>query len=99
MKIRTDYVTNSSSSSFVICNNTNETLTSEDVVRKLFERIIEDAKDRFIIEPGESIVYECSDNISDGEFEVFIHNTFDGWGCSSAYNTDDVSIKFNESHH
>ena len=72
MKARRDFVTNSSSSSFVICNNTNETLTSEDIVRKLFERILEDAKDRFILEPGESLVYECSDDLSDGEFEVFI---------------------------
>ena len=99
MKARRDFVTNSSSSSFVICNNTNETLTSEDIVRKLFERILEDAKDRFILEPGESLVYECSDHLSDGEFEVFIHNTFGGWGSSSAYNTDDISIEFEESHH
>lgn len=99
MKARRDFVTNSSSSSFVICNNTNETLTSEDVVRKLFERIIEDAKDRFILEPGESIVCECSDHLSDGEFEVFIHNTFGGWGSASAYNTDDISVEFKESHH
>jgi hypothetical protein len=73
-------------------------MTSEDVARKLFEKIIEDAKDRFTLKPGESIEYECGDSYSDGFFEMFIHNTF-GWGSSSAFENDAVEIKFWESHH
>lgn len=99
MKVRRDFVTNSSSSSFVISNNSNETLTSEDVARKLFERIIEDAKDRFVLKPGESMEIECRDHGSDGAFENFIHSEFGGWGDSCLYENDDVSISFGESHH
>jgi hypothetical protein len=75
-------------------------MTSEDVARKLFEKIIEDSKDRFALEPGESIKYECGDSCyADGAFECFIHNTFGGWGSTSEFENDEVKIKFCESHH
>lgn len=99
MKKRYGFVTNSSSSSFIIKNNSNETMTSEDIARKFFEKIIEDAIGRFELEPGESIEYECGDHSYDGAFENFIHNEFGYYGSSWLYENDDVSINFGESHH
>ncbi len=98
MKIRYDFVTNSSSSSFIITNNSDEMLTSEEIARKFFEKIIEDAKDRFVLAPGDNIIYECGDCISsDGAFEAFIHNAYTWY--EYVFLHDDVSVKFHESHH
>lgn len=99
MKTRHDFVTNSSSSSFIITNNSQETLTSEEIARKFFEAIIEDAKDRFTLEPEQSIEYECGDSIYDGIFENFIHDEFGGWGNKNLYRNKDVSVEFFASHH
>lgn len=94
-----DFVTNSSSSSFLITNNSDETMTSKDIAMALLSKIIEDADGRFILAPGESIRYECGDHEDDGAFENFIHSGFSGWGCSERYGNGDVSVDFLESNH
>ena len=99
MKIRKDFVTNSSAASFVITNKTNEYLTSEEVVLKLLEKIIEDARDRFTLGPGESITIVCGDASSDGAFENFIHNEIGDWYYKNYFKSDGIDVKMVESYH
>lgn len=73
-------------------------MTSEEMVRKVFEKIIEDAKDRFTLEPGESIELECGDAPGDGPFEIFIHNELSDY-MSYCYDTDHVDVELKESYH
>lgn len=101
MKNRLGFVTNSSSSSFIIRNKTDRTVTSKELAEELAKRlrdeadaIINDAEGRFEIEPNGEVEIECGDHYDDGAFENYIHNEV-GWGTS----TDSFSITYGESHH
>lgn len=111
MKVRKDFVTNSSSSSFILHNNTDKDLNCREFVMELMKQILDDAEAENITIPAHgSTKIECSDHLDDGAFEYFIHNVVgNDWasnGCFE-YRSDGVnyfedcpvSVKFNESHH
>lgn len=99
MKYRQGFVTNSSSSSFLITNKTNETLTMKDIIMSYFEDILKDCDENFeywSLEPGEQISMECTDHRDESEVEAFIHRV--GSFYSSLY-SNKVSISELENHH
>lgn len=100
MKTRSDFVTNSSSSSFIITNKTDEYMTSKDVVLALMSKILEDADGRFELEPGERKTIICGDHYDvDGYFEAFIHNQAGSTWDGDLYENDLVTVEFDESYH
>lgn len=101
MKSRCGFVTNSSSSSFIIRNTSDKEMTPKEIAMSLFERIIEDADNAipYPLSPGQEIEIECEDHY-ENYFETFIHNECGGIFSDWNYNVlGDIEIEFVESHH
>lgn len=99
MKTRNGFVTNSSSSSFLITNKTDKPMTAKDVAMSLVARMLKDAeKQDFELAPHGKISLECGDHPEDGAFENFIHYLYGGWSCLDI-GDGEIDVYLYESHH
>ena len=91
-----DYYSENNIHKFIITNNTNGNMTSEDFAKNLFYKIIRDAKDKFILTPGKSIEIECSDDW-ENLFEKYLIDNFEGtWSHGDAFMCNDIGVKYVE---
>lgn len=99
MKYRNGFVTNSSSSSFIITNKTDEDLNGKELLLKYLEPILEAAEKHIPNIPANSKITIVCDDGGDA-FERFTHNT---WGdiYSGVYGADHniAECELDESYH
>lgn len=99
MKMRSDFVTNSSSSSFIITNKTDEDLNGRELLLKFLEPILQAAEENIPNIPAISSMEIICDDAGDA-FEQFVHNT---WGAtySGVYggDVDVATCQFDKSYH
>lgn len=89
-----DYYSESDRKKFIITNNTDTFMTSEEFAKELFHRIFRDAKDRFILMPGKSIQIECSDDWENLFDKYLVDNFSNSWGAKGdTYMSDAISIR------
>ena len=89
-----DYYSESDRKKFIITNNTDTFMTSEEFAKELFHRIFRDAKDRFILMPGKSIQIECSDDWENLFEKYLVDNFSNSWGAKGdTYMSDAISIR------
>lgn len=99
MKIRKDFVTNSSSSSFIITNKTDEDMNGRELLLKYLEPILAAAEENLPNIPANSSMNIICDDGGDA-FERFVHNTWgDRFGGIYGGDEDVAECQFGESYH
>ena len=89
-----DYYSESDRKKFIITNNTDTFMTSEEFAMELFNKILRDAKNRFILMPGKSIQIECSDDWENLFDKYLVDNFSNSWGAKGdTYMSDLITIR------